>query len=219
MKISFVFYLLIAILLFSCSRIIYHQKPDNFISGPHNSNELSTIKISGFYHHIDESNYHHITNYKNGLPPGYVDTPYADKPIFFFSNGLIASSDKLYLDSITFANNQRKFGTQEESYVNDWGVYQIEKDTIRAEIYLVFFMGFNFKSRFQRLICKYQGIIKNKDTILSWHMVPPFPKNPPNAMDGTPFDNLKKPKDFFFKQAPINELINPENAWINKLRH
>ncbi|MDP4264166.1 MAG: hypothetical protein Q8941_16680 [Bacteroidota bacterium] len=219
MKVSFIIYVLMATFLLSCSGIIYHQKPDSFIREQRTSNEISTINFSGFYHHIRDSNYHLGTDYKNGLPTRYIDTPYADKPILFFSNGLVAYSYRLYFDSIGFVNNQIKFGTQEKSYINDWGVYQIEKDTIRAEIYLVFGMGLNFHGRFQRLICNFQGILKNRDTILNWHLVPPFPQNPTYAIDGTLFDNLKKPKDLFFKRAPISELISPENAWINKLRY
>jgi hypothetical protein len=63
------------------------------------------------------------------------------------------------------------------------------------------------------------GILKNRDSILQWHMILPYPDIIMDAMNNKEvFDFFKKPKDLFFTNIPAMKFVDPNKAWINKFR-
>ena len=95
-----------------------------------------------------------------------------------------------------------------------WGTYEIKGDTVKASIY------YNFANPIvNNRIANFEGIIKNRDTILQWHLVEFYPKL--NKSTKETFDFLFKGKwDLYFKPLSIKPYMDSvsENAWILKYR-
>ncbi|HUR12157.1 MAG TPA: hypothetical protein VM012_12350, partial [Flavitalea sp.] len=176
----------------------------------------SRLKMDGAYHFIEKELLNHPTAYKNGVPTKYVDTPYLDCPVFFFDNGLILYYLAFSLDSAQFIFWQQHYSTIKGG-ANAWGVYDIRNDTITAIVYIAY-TGKNFKRRQSRQ-CYFQGILKNRDTITAWRMIPPFPEIAVSFdMNKELLEYLKAPKDLSYKPVPGKIVINPAKAWINELK-
>ena len=83
------------------------------------------------------------------------------------------------------------------------GVYEIEKDTIQAIIYVNFQCNFRCNFNFYGLSklreCHFTGIIKNKDTITQWHMAPDLAGIDTNyRVNRSVYEDLTKPTDLYF---------------------
>ncbi|MCE2896177.1 MAG: hypothetical protein LW721_17230 [Flammeovirgaceae bacterium] len=167
------------------------------------------------YHQI-KSSYHLGLDYKDGKPTRYVDKVYLDYPVFFFDNGLMAYNEHIYIDSAGFNRDMSYARSQQDVYTNDWGVYEIKEDTIKATLYCSFsYVKGIYGTR--RLLCNFEGIIHNRDTIYQWKLVPPYPDVIEAA--NRDVDVLKTARDLYFKSVPIKQLINPEMAWINEFKN
>ncbi len=179
----------------------------------------TSIKFSGVYHHINEDSYHYPTDYKNGMPTRYIDSPYLDQPIFFFENGILLHEYRtttLVESDISLSDEKSKKNFYEQK---GWGVYNVNHDTINAIIYVDFLRGW-FYTVSERLQCNFQGVIKNSDTILQWHLIPPFPNVNKKKEGNINFlESLKKGIDMYFKEIPEKKLIDPTKAWINNLQN
>ena len=135
------------------------------------SNKSSDLlKLDGAYHHISQESYHYPVDYKNGVPTRYIDSPYLEQPLFFFSNGIVLYEFRTTtLEAINFAqslNDKSNLFYKE----GGWGVFSIKKDTVNAVIFINFIKGLFIASN-DNLQCNFQGVFKNADTILSWHLV------------------------------------------------
>jgi hypothetical protein len=215
----FLFFILVCFL--GCRRL-YIEGPNRQFSALinrklTNKHTNHILRFDGAYHHIDSSSYHHGTDYKNGIPTRYVDTPYLDKPLIFFENGLMALNLSLYLNDTIFAQSMERFGTQKSSFLNDWGVYQIVGDTIKAIIYKSLTGDPFSQAGAIRYQFGFEGILVNSDTILQWQMIGPYSDVFGRGNDYE-YKVLSTPRDLYFKKAPIKELINPDNAWINDFK-
>jgi hypothetical protein len=98
----------------------------------------------------------------------YSDDNYSlGRPVYFFRNGLI------FYDGIS-GSNISEYEEWLQKYLvqkTTWGTYEIKGDTIKASIY------YNFATPIVNdRIANFEGIIKNTDTILQWHLVEPYPK-------------------------------------------
>ena len=174
------------------------------------------LNFEGGYQNINKENYNLPTDYKNGIPTRYVEIPYTDNALFFFENGLICYNRGLSLDSVGFRSWMLEFG-EEKGTLDNWGTYEIKGDTINAIIYISYRAKSRIKS-VQLLQSNFQGIIKNSDTIMQWHLVPPFQKTAEEFHMNKGFlAYLKTPKDLYFKSIPIKSLVDPSKAWINEL--
>ena len=91
-------------------------------------------------------------------------------------------------------------------------------DTINAIIYLVYRAKSRIRS-VQLLQSHFRGIIKNRDTIKQWQMVPPYSKTAEEFhMNESLLRYLKTPKDLYFKPMPAKKMLDPSKAWINEFR-
>lgn len=102
----------------------------------------------------------------------------------------------------------------QEARILGWGAYEIKGDTIKASIY------YNFSNPVtNNRIANFQGIIRNKDTILQWRLIAPYPKLRKNPR--REFDFLfKMNRDLYFKSLPTKPFMDSvsEKAWILKYR-
>lgn len=213
MKLIFVI-LLCSVFFLSCI-FPYIEKPNNtfktLINKPR-CNNSPKLNFNGIYsYQLESSDYNIGINYKNGTPTKFIDTPFVNKPVFFCANGLLAFSNSLWLDSLGYLDANKKFGTQKKSHLNNWGVYDISKDTIKAIIYIFSYDAGNpmFQSNFE-------GVIKNSDSILNWHLVPPYHKILLKKKNKFQFDFFTTPQNLYFKKVPIDSIINSSEAWINE---
>jgi hypothetical protein len=132
--------------------------------------------------------------------------------MYFFKNGLIYNQEFSVRDSSIHEKWIRKYLSKEKT----WGTYEIKKDTINASIYEAYY---DYRAHYIQTC--YQGIIKNKDTILQWHMVAPYPKlTKTKALS----ENYHIPNygryNLYFKQLAIKTFMDSisEKAWVNKYR-
>ena len=116
--------------------------------------------------------YHIPEQWKAGKPINYIDKPYLDHPLILFSDGKVYYDAHVWRDSSLFAET---FYWSKQN-IEATGVYEIAEDTIKAIVYVNFQCNFRFNFHFYGLSklreCHFTGIIKNKDTILQWHMAP-----------------------------------------------
>ena len=176
----------------------------------------SLLKYDGAYHYITSENYHHPLEYKNGVPIKFIDTPYLESPIFFFRNGNVLFVNSLILEKKNFFDTDA-LSTGEYPYRNQgWGTYNVINNNIYAIIFMDFVKGFLFR-RGDRIACHFQGHLKDRNTILNWRMVSPYPnfktRDPSNKEYA---DYMKKPLDLYYKETPEIKLIDPSKAWVNK---
>jgi hypothetical protein len=96
-----------------------------------------------------------------------------------------------------------------------WGVYEVSGDKVNAILYVRLKPYKTFQS-ITRMQCNFQGTIKNKGTIIGFHMLPPYPRI--MLLNEYELNYLKTPYNFYFKPFPIKENLKVENAWINVLK-
>jgi hypothetical protein len=135
--------------------------------------------------------------------------------IIFFNNGTIyiAGSFKSLEE---FQIWHQKYDGDKKS-IQIWGVYNISLDTISAIIFTPYTGGvLGGKKLYES---HFQGIIKSRDSILQWRLVPPYPTvNLKAGENEWLIENAKKPINLFFKNVPVDKIIDPKKAWINKYR-
>ncbi|HRP91207.1 MAG TPA: hypothetical protein PKX92_14360 [Edaphocola sp.] len=102
-----------------------------------------------------------------------------------------------------------------KSYENRNGIcgkYTIEGNVIFATdipITLVAWGG-----RMKIYYANFEGIIKNSDTILNWHMIPPYPKANKRLNDNFKFEIT--PKTLYFIES--KELLGLDSLYKQKLK-
>ncbi len=169
------------------------------------------------YHNIRKENYHYPVDNKNGIATSFVDTPFLDQPVFFTKNGVILS--RLNLTIVEESDFEIDSLRDNYKYNSEgWGIYSVKDDTIKAIIY-VNFTGGGAYARNQFFECNYQGVLKNKDTLLHWQLIEPYPeidKVIPGNLEYLNF--LKNPVDLHLKNVEVKKFIDPNKAWINKYR-
>ena len=146
--------------------------------------------------------------------------PYLDRPVIFFKNNMVLFLYGIIRDSIEFKNELIPL-TKKNIYLYNlgtWGTYNCINDTIKAIIYMDYYDS-PLNGRRKKILSYFEGIIKNKDTILQWHLVKPYPSVAENYdMNKIDFEDLKKGRNLYFKNATSIAMINPEKAWINKFK-
>lgn len=154
------------------------------------------LNFGGVYHNNSEDNY------------------YLERPIYFFSNGLFYYDNGSVTDSAGLAGISVWIDKYLQQKKAGWGAYEIIGDTIKGSVY------YNFSTPVVNYrLANFEGIIKNKDTILQWHLVEPYPKLKKYPREE--FDFLfKDQKDFYFKPLPIKQTMDSisKKAWILKYR-
>lgn len=130
---------------------------------------------------------------------------------FFFKNGLIYSDN---ITSVSHSTEAEKWFRRYLSGKEDWGTYEIIGDTINACIYYWYLAdGHGIMKQ-----TNFRGNIKNRDTILNWHMIEPYPKMDESFKKQYTF--LKLPRNLYFKPLPFKPFMDSvsEKAWILKYR-
>lgn len=125
-------------------------------------------------------------------------------PIYILKGGnaiyLNAGGDKgTSLASITYFQNLK-------SFKNIVGTYTIENIKIKASLPIQLYV---WGMRLKTFTAHFEGTIKNRDTILDWKMVPPYPKAPKKFNND--FKELLKPKLLYFIES--NELSGLDSLY------
>lgn len=150
---------------------------------------------------------------------GYFYTNYNTKkdilPLFFFANNIVYYPFTLDDDG----TQQFKFNKEHDYYSpsgyseNNWGVYDINHDTLNVTMYNF------FRTEGHSVVMaeiNYQGIIKDSSNIINWHIAPPYP-------DGVYINNyyFKEgliPRNYQFNVCIDKYKIDSSKAFINKFR-
>jgi hypothetical protein len=147
--------------------------------------------------------------------PGSADDPYLYGSIFFFNNGMahIAGSFRS-LDEFTLWYSKY---ASDKSSLQYWGAFHIADDTVKAIMYVPYQDGPIGSQKLYE--AHYQGILANRDSILQWHVVPPYPSIDLRAGENKwLFEHEKEAVNLYFKNVPVEKVIDPSKAWINKYR-
>jgi hypothetical protein len=152
--------------------------------------------------------YHQVTNSK-------AAGMYIYGAIIFFDNNATFSAGSY--------KSFEEFQVWQQMYNNDkkmmpyWGVYNIISDTIRSIILQPYPGGLLGGGKLYE--CHFQGIIKNRDSILQWHLVAPYPSvNMKAGENEWLINHAKESVDLYFKNVPTDKIIDPNKDWINKYR-
>jgi len=208
--------LLLAIVNFQC---VQTEKVSTKFSQLLNSKtDTANIQFDGVYHNISKDSYHFPTDYKNGTPTRYIDSPYLDQPIFFFKNRFLLyeyRTTTLEAKDISLTDDEFQKNFYREK---GWGVYNSSHDTINAIIYVDFLTGWLYQGVTERLQCNFQGELKN-NTIMNWRLIPPFPAFNKRYEENTNLVKLlQNGINMHYKDVPEKKMIDPSKAWINSLK-
>jgi hypothetical protein len=184
-------------LVFLFSSCITTEKPNDSFKRILNESKIlsaSSLNFNGAY----ESN----INTKN----------YLENPIYFFKNGLMYFQEGSTSDSSKNEIWLRKYLRDEKT----WGTYEVKSDTINACLYIPYYDNANYIHYLQT---NFQGIIKNKETIVQWHIMKPYPKFNKKLSNMYRFPDYESP-NLYFKSIPIKPFMDSvaEKAWVNKYR-
>lgn len=188
------------LLVFSCGQTrIFTKDFITKINEP-TTNLKNKIRFDGVYHEATDTNA--VGMYIYGA-------------IVFFENGATYSAGS--------SKSLEEFQVYYPTYKDDkndfylWGVYNIIYDTITAIIFTPYPGGLLGGEKLYE--SHFQGIIKNRDSILQWHLVPPYPQVSKRAGDNVwLINNAKEPINLYFKNVPVDKIIDPKKDWIDKYR-
>ena len=141
-----------------------HDAPNNMINHVFNNYTIDTCKLrdDGMYNVYDTTKLH------NGNKVNDEFT--TSREVVFLKNGKIFKSGGYSIDSLIYKDEYWvRLSTE---YINLWGNYRIINDSIYA--YSPFSLSIG-GGRFKPFYANFIGYVKNKDTILNWRMVPPYP--------------------------------------------
>ena len=111
----------IMLLIGSLEACVYTEKVSgNFVTmlKEPESGLVKKVRMDGAYHFIQKEHLNYPTEYINGKPTKYIDTPYLDGPVFFFDNGVIMYDYAFTLDSIQFRLYQQKNNAEKHAAFN-----------------------------------------------------------------------------------------------------
>jgi hypothetical protein len=182
MKNIFFFFLVLSILLFylyvECQPIQSYKEiiPQLF-------SDTSKIRFDGFYNIYDTT----LTHSGNKRNEEYV----SDHLVVFTKEDRIFRSSGVSVDSIAFSADY--YRNLKPTYFGD---YSIRGDSVFAHTPIELFIR---GGRLKPFSAYFSGYIKNKDTILNWKMVPPYPDVKPKWNQY--FINDTTPKMLYFIKA------------------
>jgi hypothetical protein len=172
---------------FSCGQI-KHSKPLSIIGS--NSLDTSKIRYDGFYNKLDTT----IINYECEAKGKRYNEIYSSIDLIVFNNkkniyingggtiGKEPSTCDYYSGIIDWHKNHNQ---------DPFGSYRIKNDSIYAYVPITL----KTWGMIPRIVkCNYRGYIKNRDTIVDWKIIPPYPK-------GTSKFILENNKDLFQSQT------------------
>lgn len=179
--------ILFVLIYLSCGQI-KHSKPLNIIS---DSNAFDTIKIrfDGFYNVLDTIKITYNCPAK-GKTGNEIYTSISQ--VIFYNNNIYMSPGGTVDNSPFMCEYYKSIIKWHKDHKEDlFGNYLIKKDSIYAYL-AVTLKTWGMISK--TLKCNYRGYIKNKDTIVDWKIIPPYPK-------GTSKFVLENNKDLFKPQT------------------
>jgi hypothetical protein len=192
--------IIISFLLFFGGRVrgkIECQQPDLLKK----MDNTLTLRCDGLYNTFDTSmmrcgektNQHYITY--NSL-------------IFVNNNNVIYSYGGGSLDNTQLSIN---FYSNPKNLLNSIGDYSLKVDTVKATIPIGLFV---WGMRVKTFLASFQGIVKNRDTIIDWHMIHPYPTANPKFNNG--FIDLTTPKLLYFIES--KELLSLDSLYHLRLK-
>ena len=139
-----------------------------------------------------------------------VDSLYLH-PLFFFKNGLISYDHYSAYNSAHFKKDiTNPKMLKKRQFVMNWGTYKIEGNEIKAIIVMMYWDVFVWEPE----ATYFSGTIVNKNSIVNWHPVPPFPEIKHGGI-GLRTGTSK----FYFKPFEDKRLIDSNKVWVNKYRN
>lgn len=144
------------------------------------------------------------------------DTGITKEPIFFYNNNLLYFYFRSIFyekPDIDFLKKTQLISTPSKFY---WGSYYIINDTIlKCKIFCLYS---NKRANCSQFIeCNYSGIIRNKERIIDWHLIEPYP-NINYWGDKKIIENEKKCRNLIFNYFKEKSKIDSTSSWlINKV--
>jgi hypothetical protein len=171
----------------------------------------SKLSFDGFYNTDDTA-----ICYKGSMKYGIrsIDMYYLSHFFGFYKNGLCFASmgtfkDKAEANSLCVYN---RYTEEQNKLFSEWGAYRLYNDTIEILCYRQFNKS---GDRPHPYLTHYRGIVKNRDTITDFKMVPPYP--PVRAKFNNNFSDIK-PHLLIFKHETCKKYIDSDAVWLNKYR-
>jgi hypothetical protein len=158
-------------------------------------NAVSKPRFDGIYE-VDRTNDIHSIVFTN--------------PAIFFENGIIDAHTggnvnyQWLVDGYT-----RRLGKPFMRF----GAFEMLGDTINA----YFFTALSKRADvLDWYAVHFNGILKDRNTIVNWHMVPPFPAQP--FLPGGKLEFPTAPATLVFKPHPVQHLLDMHSLWLEQYR-
>ena len=140
-------------------------------------------------------------------------------PIILYGNNIFSRTGQFAFHSIEEENHL--FNNEKDFMLNKpWGVYQTEKDVIKAICY-VSFRG-NSHNWDNRYLCYFEGRMEGRAKIVNWHIVPPYPDLTDRELkyeyNQRILKELKANKTYEFRPFAAKTNIDSTKVWINKYK-
>ena len=135
------------------------------------TNELDTTKIrfNGYYHLIEDT-----VVYTNGYKYIFKSDKTSNLRIFNKNKYLYFNSGKINEYSPLTCEYYKKENNRYKKYEIKYPKYTIKNDSLYTYHSILITVGAG-----QRVpvYCNFRGFVKNKDTIIDWKVIPPYPKD------------------------------------------
>lgn len=152
--------------------------------------------------------------YENAAPQKIKTTSkgkyYAADPLYFYGNNVVLYQRGLAADSAGYADYFLRSDPAKGDLARHSGAYEISRDTLK--VILIRLFNNNHSQKYKYGICYYQGIIKNKDSIVDWKMVAPFP---PFSEEFNHIEKEKIPSTLIFRSFPAKNRLDSNKVWVN----
>ena len=189
----------------SFSKIYDNQGPDlSSLSG----DSVSSLRFDGLYNLYDTSH----SSYPDPEKRNFEVYAICEPLIFINNKNVIWESNILYNDYVPLSIQHYNHYLN-PLFENTVGNYIFKNDTIIAKTPISLFhphgMVINLCNAY------FQGVIKDRDTILNWHMIPPYPKVS-ESINANRLNFLKKPHALYFMEG--KELLGLDSLYKERIK-
>jgi hypothetical protein len=161
--------LIISIILTGCAyKVKTPIQPISFIA----TNLLDTTKVryNGYYNKIVDT-----IVYSNGYKYSFPKSVTNDLIVFNKNKNIYVDDATATKDSLSFnCKYYNEIHNRYKLYSNKFDTFTIRKDSIYTYFACLITVGAGQRVPIN---CNFRGFIKNKDTIIDWKIIPPYPKD------------------------------------------
>lgn len=174
--------------------------------------DKSKLRFDGYYNPYDTTR-----GYIGNAPIGerITDMYYLTNFFSFYKNGLCLAKMGSYRDGaeVNSLCIYNRFTEEQNKGYSEWGAYKITDDTLEILCYRHFSKRGDLLKSY---LTHYRGILKGRDSIVDFKMMPPYPHV--NAKINDNFAYEIGPQVLIFKRNPCKAYIDSDAVWLNKYR-